>query len=258
MAQPEIIKIRQQFSRGIIPAPIKKDIETRFKKGMTWDNYGFKWQIYPAPDLNNLHPRWLKNPQRPYNQSTKVEPIRRQVDIDRIKSLLADQPRNLALFTFGINTNLRASDLAHITVDQVKDLQPGDSFEIMEKKTGKSRWITLNIGLHHSIHNWITTGKLEAGSPFFRSQRRGRKNRFHRLTVSSINRLVKGWCSQISLKGNYGSHTLRKTWGYHAYKAGIDLPRLMTCFNHSNQKQTLDYLCIQDSEIKDVYLQVEL
>lgn len=74
------------------------------------------------------------------------------------------------------------------------------------------------------------------------------------LTVPSVHRLVKGWCRDIKLKGNYGSHTLRKTWGYHQRVTfGVDLPRLMVCFNHSTQCQMLDYLCIQPEEIKDVY-----
>jgi len=72
--------------------------------------------------------------------------------------------------------------------------------------------------------------------------------------VPSVHKLLKGWCSEINLKGNYGSHTLRKTWGYHQRVTfGVDLPRLMVCFNHSTQRQTLDYLCIQPEEIKDVY-----
>ena len=74
------------------------------------------------------------------------------------------------------------------------------------------------------------------------------------LTVPSVHRLVKGWCRAINLKSNYGSHTLRKTWGYHQRVTfGTDLPRLMVCFNHSTQRQSLDYLCIQPQEIKDVY-----
>jgi len=252
MAQPELIKIRRQLSRGIISAAVKKEIEAQFKKGMTWANYGYKWQVYPAPDQKRLQPRWLKNPQRPYNQSTKVEPIRQKADIERIKAMLSGQPRNLALFSFGINTNLRASDLTRIIVKQVENLHLGDSFEIRETKTGKTRWITLNKNVHQIIRDWIQVANLKATDPLFISQRECA------LTVSSVNRLVKSWCRQIGLKGNYGSHTLRKTWGYHAYTAGIDLPRLMTCFNHSNQKQTLDYLCIQDSQIQEVYLQVEL
>lgn len=184
--------------------------------------------------------------------SCKVEPIRSQKDIDRIKDLLKDQPRNLALFMFGINTNLRASDLIRITVGQVSGLKPGDSFEIREQKTGKLRRITLNNGLHQAVNAWLNAADPDDAEPLFRSQRSSS------LTVSSVHRLVKGWCRQIGLRGNYGSHTLRKTWGYHAWKKGIDIPRLMVIFNHSSQKQTLDYLCIQAEEIREVYLKVEL
>jgi integrase len=74
------------------------------------------------------------------------------------------------------------------------------------------------------------------------------------LTVPTVNQKVKSWCRAINLKGNFGSHSLRKTWGYHQRVTfGTDLPRLMVCFNHSTQKQTLDYLCIQPQEIRDVY-----
>ena len=41
----------------------------------------------------------------------KVEPIRKKKDINLIKKLLSDKPLDQALFTVGINTNLRASDL---------------------------------------------------------------------------------------------------------------------------------------------------
>lgn len=183
----------------------------------------------------------------------KVEPIRNKVDIERIKALLSDQPRNLALFVLGINTNLRASDLIRIQAGQITGLTPGDSFEIREKKTGKLRRITLNNGTLRTVQEWIEYGDLEPESPLFLSRRNGSA-----LVVPSVHRLVKSWCQEIGLQGNYGSHTLRKTFGYHAWKAGIDLPRLMVIFNHSNQKQTLDYLCIQAEEIREVYLKVEL
>ena len=58
----------------------------------------------------------------------------------------------------------------------------------------------------------------------------------------------------FNLRGRYGAHTLRKTWGYHQRVTfGVDIPTLMTCFNHSSQRQTLDYLCVQAEEIKTVY-----
>lgn len=99
-----------------------------------------------------------------------------------------------------------------------------------------------------AIQNLLAFKHYEDDDYLFQSQRRDV------LTVPSVHKLVKNWCNEINLKGNYGSHTLRKTWGYHQRVTfGIDLPRLIVCFNHSTQRQTLDYLCIQPEEIKDVY-----
>jgi integrase len=177
----------------------------------------------------------------------KVEPIRKKKDIQSIKKMLTDNPRNQALFIIGINTNLRASDLLSIKAGQVRDLKPGDSIQVKEKKTGKFRTITFNKACAQAIHKLLQTRPYEDGESLFVGQRGP-------LTVPSVIRLVKAWCKAINLKGNFGSHTLRKTWGYHQRVSfGTDIPRLMICFNHSSQRQTLDYLCVQPEEIKDVY-----
>lgn len=81
----------------------------------------------------------------------KVEPIRQVKDIKAIKKMLNDKPRDLCLFTLGINTNLRASDLLRITAGQVEGLQPGGEIELKEKKTGKVRRINLNKACIQSI-----------------------------------------------------------------------------------------------------------
>jgi integrase len=177
----------------------------------------------------------------------KVDPIRKLKDIDSIKKLISDNARDLTLFTIGINTNLRASDLLRIKVGQVRDLKPGDEIELKEKKTGKLRRVTLNKACVQAIQRLLASRSYEDADPLFVGQRGP-------LTVPSVHRLVKGWCRDINLKGNYGSHTLRKTFGYHQRVTfGTDIPRLMVVFNHSTQRQTLDYLCIQADEIKDVY-----
>jgi integrase len=177
----------------------------------------------------------------------KVEPIKSKRDIRSIKKLISDNPRNIALFTIGINTNLRASDLLRIKAGQVRDLKPGESIEIKEKKTGKFRRINLNKSCIQAIQRLLQSRDYNDDEPLFTGQRGP-------LTVPSVNRLVKQWCRAINLKGNYGSHSLRKTWGYHQRVSfGIDIPRLMVCFNHSTQRQTLDYLCIQPEEIRTVY-----
>jgi integrase len=189
-----------------------------------------------------------RNQNRPKKgDQIKVDPIKKRKDIESIKKLLGDYPRNSALFTIGINTNLRASDLLRITVGQVRDLKPGDEIELKEKKTGKSRRITLNKACVQAIQRLLASRPYADEDLLFTGQRGP-------LTVPSVHRLVKGWCRAMNLRGNYGSHSLRKTWGYHQRVTfGVDIPRLMVCFNHSTQRQTLDYLCIQPEEIKGVY-----
>ena len=81
-----------------------------------------------------------QNHNHPKKGSTiKVEPIETKKDIQTIKKLLADKPLDLALFTVGINTNLRASDLLRIKVKQVKDLNPNDEIVLNEKKNQKGK-----------------------------------------------------------------------------------------------------------------------
>jgi len=184
--------------------------------------------------------------------SIKVEPIKDLKAIKRIKQILADKPRDLCLFTLGINTAYRAGELLSIKVGQVEHLNAGDSLTIKQTKTGKLRSVTLNQNCINSIHSYLTQIPLKRSQSLFTGQRGV-------LTVSSVNRLVKRWCGDVGLRGNYGSHTLRKTFGYQQrVKQGAPLPLLVEAFGHTTQKQTLDYLCIQEEEIRDLYLSMEL
>jgi integrase len=91
---------------------------------------------------------------------------------------------------------------------------------------------------------------LEDAGPLFVGQR-------GRMTVPTLSRMVSQWCEAINLKGNYGSHSMRKTFGYHQRtRLNTSVAELMVMFNHSNQRQTLDYLCIQPDEIREAYLKL--
>ena len=183
----------------------------------------------------------------------KVEPIRYLADIKRIKNLLINQPRNLALFTLGINTPLRVSDLARLTYDQVDKIRPGDPLVVYEKRTGRRLKIGLNNVCCEAIANLVqnrrdASNRTESSAYLFAS-RRG-----DMLLLSSIHRLVKSWCKSIGLEGNYGANSLRKTWGYHQFATfGTDLSRLMNYFNHATRRQTLDYLCLTPEDYKSLF-----
>ena len=127
-------------------------------------------------------------------------------------------------------------------------MNAGDELTLKEKKTGKHRRITLNKAVTASVQALLASRKYQDNDPLFLGQR-------GLLTVSSVNRLVKTWCKTINLKGNYGSHTLRKTFGYHQRVSfNVGVPELMVAFNHSSQRETLEYLCIQPDEVKSIYM----
>jgi len=190
-----------------------------------------------------------KAPNHPKKGSTiKVEPIRDIKAIKRIKKILADKPRDLCLFTLGINTAYRANELLSIRVRDVAHLQLGDVLEIKQSKVKKHRKVTLNKNVIESITALFASHDYQTNDFLFYSQRAPV------LTVEAVNHLMKQWCKDVGLKGNYGSHSLRKTWGYHQrIQKNAPIPLLMEAFGHSTQKQTLDYLGIQAQEIQDLY-----
>ena len=181
-----------------------------------------------------------------------VDPIRRPEDIKLIKNQLSDSPTESALFVVGINTNLRPVDLSNLKTDMIR--LPGNrtagSVTIREQKTQKKRIVILNkvcVFVIEKMLRWRCS--IEIKSQYLFCGSNGGK-----LSSPNITALVKGWCLKAQLGGNYGGHTLRKTWGYHQYRRfNASLPDLMKCYNHSSQKQTLDYLCIVDEDIKRLF-----
>jgi integrase len=179
-----------------------------------------------------------------------AEPIRNLKDVKNIKKVLSGRTRDYCMFVFGINTNLRASDILRVRVGQVKYLKAGESFEVVEKKTGKRKRITANAAVVEAVGAYLAERGSGVGDDelLFVGQR-------GRMTTETLGRMVKGWCEEVNLRGQFSSHTLRKTWGYHqrvTYK--VDIVRLMACFNHKKPEQTLAYLGIQPEEIENVYM----
>ncbi len=190
--------------------------------------------------------------------SIKVEPIRDLDSICEIKNMLCDEGRmrDYCLFTLGINTAFRASDLLSLRVGQVAKLDAGDLLEIKEKKTGAYRAVTLNAAGYLALCLWLREHPMrgDPDAPLFLSRRCRRA-----LCVSSVNRLVKKWCRDIGLYGHFGSHTLRKTWGYHQRKINdAPVPLLMRAFGHRSEAQTMAYLHIQNRELRDLFMALDL
>ena len=184
----------------------------------------------------------------------KVEPIREKQAIQKIKHLLNSNPRDLLLFTMGINTAFRANELLSIKVGQVRGLQAGTSFEIKLSKTKTYRRVTINPIVVEVLERYLDKRKPSDDEWLFKSERSPNS-----LLVSTVSGYVKKWCKEAGLRGNFASHTLRKTWGYmQRTQNRTPIPLLMAAYGHSTQHQTLSYLCIQHEEIAGIYMNLVL
>ena len=165
-----------------------------------------------------------------------VDPIRKIKDIQAISKMLQDNPRNHLLFVMGTNNGLRTGDLLKLKV--------GDTLIIREGKTGKRNMLAMNRSVYKSLQSFLEKRKTEDDEKLLFSSRKGNKA----VTIQCVNNMVKQWARAINLKGNYGAHTLRKTWGYvqrTVYGVGFEI--LCKRFNHSSPAITMRYLGIVSS-----------
>ena len=163
-----------------------------------------------------------------------VEPIRKKSDLTKIKLLLKEQSqRNLLLFLLGINTGLRISDILSL---RVADVLNKDYICIVEKKTKKYRKIILSNSLKLKLKNY--TQKKPLTDYLFKS----RKGTNQPITRIQAYRIIQNACQVVEIKENFGTHTLRKTFGYHFYKKTKDIALLQNILNHSSPKITLRYI----------------
>jgi len=181
----------------------------------------------------------------------RVDPIRRIKDIKSISKFLTDSPRNHLLFTIGINNGLRAGDLLNLKVKDVQNLKIGDTLTIKESKTGKDNILVINKTVHKSLKNYREKLNPKNNDYLFAS----RKGKNNAITIQAVNNMIKKWTRAINLKGNYGAHTLRKTWGYvQRTKYGVGFEIICKRYNHSSPAVTMRYLGIEDKEVHNTLM----
>lgn len=164
-----------------------------------------------------------------------VQPIRDIKDIENMKRVLKKSgQRDYMLFLTGINTGLRISDILKLKVSDVK----GKShISIKEKKTGKNKRLLLNAPFKVELDEYIAD--MQDDEPLFKSQKGDNKP----IGVVRAWGLLKDAAEKCDLD-EIGTHTLRKTFGYHFYQQYKDVALLQDIFNHSSPSVTLRYIGI--------------
>lgn len=181
----------------------------------------------------------------------KVEPIIDLKNIKSIKKLLRDNPRDRLLFTMGINSGLRVQDILSLKISDVRSCTVGDRIVVKEKKTGKENVFIMNKEIFAVLQEYLATIDSVDDHFLFKS----RKGSNYPLTTYAVTQMVQRWCDAINLIGNYGAHSLRKTWCYHQRKTfGVSWEVLAKRLNHSSPSITRRYLGVQEEEVEQILL----
>ena len=191
------------------------------------------------------------------NVPREVEPFKDIKDIEKIKQYLKgkDNKRDYTIFVVGINVGLRAGDLLSLKWCDVLDgnkIKP--SIYVVEEKTGKGKEIELNQATKIALEAFKGTVDNAGMDDYIFVSRKGNKH----LQVRSLHRIINDVVKALKIKGNYGTHSLRKTFGYHRYMNNISLETLQKLFNHSTQAMTLKYIGITKEVIQDAYNSINL
>lgn len=188
------------------------------------------------------------------------QPLKNKRDIEKLKNYFFEKMeyRNYALVTVGLNTALRISDLLHIKWKDVYNEDKQDFYShiyLNEQKTKKNTIIVLNNSVknalllykehleHYNKENYIFNGQKSTDKPISRVQ---------------AFRIIKDAVEELGLEEHISCHSLRKTFGYQAWREGTEPALLMTIFNHSSYEITKRYLCIDQDDKDRLFLKMNL
>lgn len=156
------------------------------------------------------------------------------------------------IWNIGLNLALRISDLLAIKFEDIN----GDRLVVKESKTGKLANIKLNQKALDAIRD------IQAEHPdhiyLFQSYRNqqainSEPKPLSRRAVTKAFSMI-GEEVQISL----GTHSMRKTRGYHLYQNTKDIARVMKMLRHSSEGVTLRYIGITQDDVDKDFAELEI
>lgn len=188
-----------------------------------------------------------------------VQPIRKKADIEAMKNLLRSHNlRDYALFVLGINSGLRISDILKLHVADVARVHYGrtsiaERIVMREDKTGKGKDFPLNVPARSALGEYIRTENPDLEGPLFPSRKRGVDGKARPISKVQAWKILSNAAAQVGITEKVGTHSLRKTFAYHAYKKGVDISLLQKLLNHASQTETLRYMGILRDDLDQVY-----
>ncbi len=186
-----------------------------------------------------------------------TKPIKSVENVQKLKQYYLERGeyRDHLLVTICLNSALRISDVLKLKWEDIYDTNKKNTFnthiELKEQKTRKINLVYINESIKDAVKKYINAvGTRPRNGYIFTGS--GNKP----ITRMQAYRIINRGGKSIGL--DISPHSLRKTFGYHAWKQGVPPVLLMQIYNHSSFEITKRYLGITQEEKDEVYLEVQL
>ena len=196
-----------------------------------------------------------------------TQPVRDIVELKKIKKYYREvkpNKRNFLLIICGLNTALRISDILKLRWKDVYNenlLSFKSHIDVKEQKTGKKTTVFINNNLKEALASFLKDiiakkGKLCNVMEQFIFI--GQKSTDKPISRIQAFRIISEAAKKCLLSHKVSCHSLRKTFGYHAWKKGVSPALLTSIYNHSSYKITTRYLGIEQDDRDEVFELVNL
>lgn len=187
----------------------------------------------------------------------EVDPIESQADLALMYKFMIKfgHVREAHLLIIGCNVALRIGDLLQLTFKQLEESKT----DLIEQKTGKGKTIKFNDTVFNHVKllkQWYKDNYVEPELLFQSTS--ARTKGISPVSSSWVNRVLSAAADGAFLTYNVGTHSMRKTWGYNAYKRGVDIREIQKALNHSSASTTLAYIGITRRKQDQLYIDNEI
>lgn len=189
----------------------------------------------------------------------KTQPLKELEQIQTLKQYFLERGeiRNYALIVMGLNTSLRISDILKLRWRDVYNYRTGcykNHLTVIEKKTQKNNTVAINNAIMEAL-DMLRNNDLPSSELYIFTSQKGENQPITRNRAFTI---IKGAADTLGFEDNISCHSLRKTFGYQAWKQGVPPALLMSIYNHSSYEITKRYLGISQDERDEVFLNLTL
>jgi len=184
-----------------------------------------------------------------------TQPIRDRKKIDALLAYLKGRNyRDYMIAKIELNTARRISDIVNLKVSDLlnRNGKLRECITFREQKTDKEAKVAVNTPLQNAITQYISEKGLNYSDYLFQS----RKGYNMPLSKTQVHRIFQNAGDTLNIP-DFGTHSLRKTWGYFCYKETRNIALIMEVYNHSSERETLRYIGITQDDKDVVHMNIK-